>query len=118
MHFALNPQVVKTLVLRGFEEVGDLYWVNHVGIFSIPTRVATWMKIPLVVYGENPQFEYGVSEKNRKPQPMNERWRQEFGGLRDCAKDDLVTIKYLNVIWKFCDTLKIKIRTASLVYLW
>ena len=32
MHFTLNPQVVKTLVLRGFEEVGDLYWVNHVGI--------------------------------------------------------------------------------------
>ena len=90
VHFTLNPQVVKTLVLRGFEEVGDLYWVNHVGIFSIPTRVATWMKIPLVVYGENPQFEYGGPEKNRKPQPMNKRWRQEFGGLRGLREDDLV----------------------------
>jgi N-acetyl sugar amidotransferase len=90
LHFTLNPQVVKKLVLRGFEEVGDLYWVNHVGIFSIPTRVATWMKIPLVVYGENPQFEYGGPERNRKPQPMNERWRQEFGGLRGLREDDLI----------------------------
>lgn len=90
MHFTLNPHVLKRLVLRGFEEVGDLYWVNHVGIFSLPTRVATWLNIPLVVYGENPQFEYGGPPENRKPQPMNERWRQEFGGLRGLREDDLV----------------------------
>ena len=90
IHFTLNPNVVKKLVLRGFEEVGDLYWVNHVGIFSIPMRVAKWMNIPLVVYGENPQFEYGGPAANRLPQPMNERWRQEFGGLRGLREDDLV----------------------------
>ena len=90
LHFTLNPRVIKTLVLRGFEEVGDLYWVNHVGMFSIPTRVATWMNIPLVVYGENPQFEYGGPEASRKPKPMNKRWRQEFGGLRGLREDDLV----------------------------
>ena len=67
LHFTLNPRVVKALVLRGFEEVGDLYWVNHVGIFSIPTRVAKWMNIPLVVYGENPQFEYGGPPEARGP---------------------------------------------------
>ena len=90
IHFTLNPKIVKKLVLRGFEEVGDLYWINHVGIFSIPTRVASWMKIPLVVYGENPQFEYGGPPENRQPQPMNERWRQEFGGLRGLREDDLI----------------------------
>ena len=44
----------------------------------------------MVVYGENPQFEYGGPELNRKPQPMNRRWRQEFGGLRGLREDDLV----------------------------
>ena len=90
LHFTLNPHVLKRMVLRGFEEIGDLYWVNHVGIFSLPTRVATWLDIPLVVYGENPQFEYGGPPENRKPQPMNERWRQEFGGLRGLREDDLI----------------------------
>lgn len=90
IHFTLNPNLVKLLVLRGLEEVGDPYWVNHVGMFSIPTRVASWMKIPLVVYGENPQFEYGGPPESRDPKPMNKRWRQEFGGLRGLREDDLV----------------------------
>ncbi len=90
VHFTLNPKIVKLLVLRGFEEVGDLYWVNHVGMFSVPTRVATWMKIPLIIYGENPQFEYGGPPEKRKPQPMNKRWRQEFAGLRGLREEDLV----------------------------
>ena len=90
LHFTLNPKVVKLLVLRGLEEVGDPYWVNHVGMFSIPSRVASWMKIPLIVYGENPQFEYGGPVEARKPKPMNRRWRQEFGGLRGLREEDLV----------------------------
>lgn len=90
IHFTLNPKLVKLLVLRGFEEVGDPYWVNHVGMFSIPSRVASWMKIPLVVYGENPQFEYGGPPESRRPKPMNKRWRQEFGGLRGLREEDLV----------------------------
>lgn len=93
IHFTLNPNILKMLVLRGFEEVGDLYWVNHVGIFSVPTRVATWMNIPLVIYGENPQFEYGGPPESRKPQPMNMRWRQEFGGLRGLREEDLLDDK-------------------------
>jgi N-acetyl sugar amidotransferase len=90
IHFTLNPNLVKILVLRGFEEVGDPYWVNHVGMFSIPTRVASWMKIPMVVYGENPQFEYGGPPEARNPKPMNKRWRQEFGGLRGLREEDLI----------------------------
>ncbi len=90
IHFTLNPKLLKKLILRGFEEVGDLYWVNHVGMFSIPTRVASWMNIPLVVYGENPQMEYGGPEKARLPQPMNKRWRQEFGGLRGLREEDMI----------------------------
>ena len=93
LHFTLNPQLVKLLVLRGFEEVGDPYWVNHVGIFSVPSRVASWMKIPLIVYGENPQFEYGGPPESRNPKPMNKRWRQEFGGLRGLREEDLIDSK-------------------------
>ena len=48
------------------------------------------MKIPLIVYGENPQFEYGGPVEARKPKPMNRRWRQEFGGLRGLREEDLV----------------------------
>ena len=64
----------------------------------------------------NPQFEYGGPEKNRKLQPMNERWRQEFGGLRGLREDDSVDEQISERDLEICDTLKITIRMASLVY--
>lgn len=90
LHFTLNPTLLKKLILQGLKQVGDPYWVNHVGMFTIPTIIAANFKIPLVIYGENPQFEYGGPEENRKPQPMNKRWRQEFAGLRGLREEDMV----------------------------
>lgn len=90
IHFTLNPQLLKKLVLEGLKQVGDPYWVNHVGMFTIPTLIAAKFRIPLVIYGENPQFEYGGPEANREPQPMNKRWRQEFAGLRGLREEDMV----------------------------
>ena len=71
---------------------------------SKETTVAAKFDIPLVVYGENPQFEYGGPESSRKPQQVNKRWRQEFGGLRGLREEDMVDeeISYRDVqILKF-----------------
>ena len=32
---------------------------EHVGIFTIPVRIAVNFKIPLILWGENPQNEFG-----------------------------------------------------------
>ena len=90
IHFTLNPNVVKKLVKKGFEIVGDPYWINHVGMFTIPFHIATKFKIPLVVYGENPQLEYGGPESSRDNMIMDQRWRQEFGGMRGFREEDMV----------------------------
>ena len=90
IHFTLNPNVLKKLVLKGLETVGDPYWVNHVGMFTIPFRVANQFKIPLVIYGENPQFEYGGPKFSKKNYIMNKRWRQEFGGMRGLREEDMI----------------------------
>ena len=90
IHFSLNPNIVKLLVKKGLEEVGDPYWVNHVGMFTLPHHIAQRFEIPLVLYGENPQFEYGGPASSRKPKPMDKRWRQEFGGLRGLREEDLI----------------------------
>ena len=90
MHFTLNPLVVKKLVLKGFEIVGDPYWVNHVGIFTVPFSIAANFGIKLVVYGENPQLEYGGPEKSRDSMIMDRRWRQEFAGMRGIREEDMI----------------------------
>ena len=90
VHFSLNPKIVKSLVKKCFEIVGDPYWVNHVGIWTIPMHIANYFNIPLVVQGENPIFEYGGPEKDRDNMVMNKRWRQEFGGMRGFREEDMV----------------------------
>lgn len=90
IHFTLNPNVVKLLVKKGFEIVGDPYWVNHVGMFTVPFHIATKFNIPLVIYGENPQLEYGGPLQSRDNMIMDQRWRQEFGGMRGFREEDMV----------------------------
>ncbi len=90
IHYTLNPNIVKKLVKKGFEVVGDPYWVNHVGMFTIPFHIATNFNIPLVVYGENPQLEYGGPKESRNNMIMDKRWRQEFGGMRGFREEDMV----------------------------
>ena len=90
IHFTLNPLVVKNLVLKGLEIVGDPYWVNHVGIFTVPFTIAAKFGIKLVIYGENPQLEYGGPPESRDNMIMDKRWRQEFGGMRGFREEDMV----------------------------
>lgn len=90
IHFTYNPVVLKRLVLKGLDLIGEPYWVNHIGMFTIPHVIAKKFDIPLIVYGENPQFEYGGPKSTRNFQKMDKRWRQEFGGLRGLREEDMV----------------------------
>ena len=90
IHFTLNPNVVKKLVYKGFKLLGDHYWVNHVGIYSVPYNVAAAFNIPLVIFGEQPQMEYGGPKASRDNFVMDRRWRQEFGLMRNFREEDMV----------------------------
>ena len=92
IHYTLSPPVVKKLVKKGFELIGDPYWVNHVGIFTIPYTIAANFKIPLVIFGENPQLEYGGPDSSRDSFVMDKRWRQEFGGMRGLRESDMIDL--------------------------
>ena len=90
IHFTMNPELVRRLVKIGFEVVGDPYWINHVGILTVPIQFACKFKIPLVVYGENPLFEYGGPEFDRDNFVMNKKWRQQHGGMRGLREEDVL----------------------------
>ncbi len=54
-----NPSSGPKLNRIGLTEVGDISWPEHVGIFTIPVRMAVQFGVPLIVWGENSQNEYG-----------------------------------------------------------
>jgi N-acetyl sugar amidotransferase len=59
-----NGRVHATLTRLAFEHMGDPFQPFIYGVKSFPLRVATTFGIPLVMYGENGEVEYGGDAKN------------------------------------------------------
>ena len=92
IYFKKNPIVYKKMVVEGFLRVGDNEWPNHLGIFTIPIQVATKFKIPLLIWGENSQLEYGGPAGARDKNYLDRRWLEEFGGLLGNRVDDMIGV--------------------------
>lgn len=76
-----NPKVYKAMGLEAFKRVGDHEWPNHIGIFTVPVITAVKFNIPLIIWGENSQSEYGGPAAAQHAKVLNRRWLEEFGGL-------------------------------------
>ncbi len=74
-------------------EVGDISWCEHHLIWSIPAREAVQRGIPIVLYGECPQNEYGAGPAGSERQSqLTYDWVHEFGGLLGLRLDDIAYI--------------------------
>lgn len=85
-----NPIVRAKLNRVGLTQVGDISWPEHVGIFTIPVRAAVQFNVPLIVWGENSQNEYGGPAAAAGNNVLNRRWLEEFGGLLGMRVTDLI----------------------------
>ena len=93
IHFKKNNDVYRKMVIESFKRVGDEMWPNHIGIFTIPVMIAVKFGIKLIVWGENPQQEYGgPSLDSVKNRILNRKWLEEFGGLLGNRIQDMVGV--------------------------
>jgi N-acetyl sugar amidotransferase len=90
-----NPRTRATLNRLSLRQVGDISWPEHVGIFTIPVRAAVAYNVPLIVWGENSQHEYGGPAAAAESDVLTRRWLQEFGGLLGMRVSDLVGLEGL-----------------------
>lgn len=90
IQFQKNPVVYKKLGKKAFIRIGDHEWANHVGIFTVPVQIAVNYKIPLIIWGENSQIEYGGPQHAKKSWVLNRRWLEEFGGLLGNRVEDML----------------------------
>ena len=93
IYFKKNYNAYKKMVVEGFKRLGDEMWPNHIGIFTIPVMVAVKFNIPLIIWGENPQREYGgPSLDSVQNNILNRKWLEEFGGLLGNRIQDMVGV--------------------------
>ncbi|WP_157670896.1 N-acetyl sugar amidotransferase [Chitinibacter sp. GC72] len=93
VEFSPNPVVRRKLNRIGLTKVGDISWPEHVGIFTIPVRAAVQYGVPLIVWGENSQNEYGGPAAAAGNNVLNRRWLEEFGGLLGMRVEDMIGIE-------------------------
>ena len=73
-----NRRSYRELVRIGFFKLGDCCWPEHIGIFTAPVRVAVNYRIPLLVWGENSQFEYGGPATHKENNYLDRNWLEQF----------------------------------------
>jgi N-acetyl sugar amidotransferase len=93
IEFSPNPSIRRKLNRIGLVQVGDISWPEHVAIFTIPVRVAVQYHVPLIIWGENSQNEYGGPAGDAENKALNRRWLEEFGGLLGLRVSDLVGVE-------------------------
>lgn len=99
-----NPHIRAKLNRIGLTQVGDISWPEHVGIFTIPVRAAVQFNVPLIVWGENSQNEYGGPAAAAENNLLNRRWLEEFGGLLGMRVTDLIGIEGIEPKHLICYT--------------
>lgn len=97
IHFHKNYNAYRSMVIEGFKRVGDEMWPNHIGIFTIPIMVAVNFKIPLVIWGENSQQEYGGPLESIEKNVLTREWLEEFGGLLGNRIQDMIGVDGITV---------------------
>jgi len=95
VEFTPNPVVRRKLNRIGLTDVGDISWPEHAGIFTIPVRAAVQFGVPLIVWGENSQNEYGGPAAAAENNVLTRRWLEEFGGLLGMRVSDLIGVEGL-----------------------
>lgn len=91
IQFRKNPIPYRKMCRIAFETVGDQDYPNHVGIFTVPVHFAIMYKVPLLIWGENCQEEYGgPNEEARRTTELDANWLQEFGGLLGLRIQDFI----------------------------
>jgi len=103
------------------ELIGDISWPEHVSIFTVPVRFALAYNIPLILWGENPQIEYGGPSKSFNNNILDQAWMEEFGGLIGFRVSDLIdTYDFTNYeleIYKYPDLKALKEKAIRGIFL-
>ena len=93
IEFTTNRQVRYKLNKFCLEQIGDISWAEHVSIFTTPVRMAVQLNIPLLIWGENSQHEYGGPAGASENNVLNRRWLEEFGGMLGLRVSDLIGVE-------------------------
>lgn len=88
--YTIDPDVERRFMKAAYEERGTTGLPMHMALFAIPIRLGIQLRIPLILWGENPQLEYGGSELERLSDRLDADWLSKHGCLESTDADNWV----------------------------
>ena len=93
VEISVNQQVRQKINRYGFFNVGDIQWPEHLLIYTIPVHAAVLFRIPIIIWGECPQREYGAGKpEDASLKYFDRRVLEEYGSLNGLRVSDLLMI--------------------------
>lgn len=86
--FAIETE--KKFLVAAFEKTGIPGLPMHLAIFSMCTKMAILLQIPLVIWGENPQLEYGGTDKEQLKTDLDFDWIKKHGCMNETKANDWI----------------------------
>ncbi|WP_420549391.1 N-acetyl sugar amidotransferase [Curvivirga sp.] len=93
--YTINPDVERRFMKAAYEKLGATGLPMHMALFSIPIRLAVQLQIPLIVWGENSQLEYGGNEWERLSTNLDANWLAKHGCLQSTQAFDWIGLEGL-----------------------
>lgn len=75
----IDPDVERRFTKASYERKGATGIPMHMAIFTIPIKIAVGLRVPLIIWGENPQLEFGGPEKDRLAMDLDLQWVRKYG---------------------------------------
>lgn len=94
VEYSVNKDVRRRINRHAFFSVGDIQWPEHLLIYTIPVRAAVQYGIPVILWGECPQREYGAGRpEDAYLKFFDRRVLEEYGSLNGLRVSDLTQIE-------------------------
>ena len=89
LEFSPKPDVYRKIQKIALLELGDASYPAPFCIFTIPVRAAVEKKIPLIIWGENSQAEYGGPIEDQNKKYLDPVWLKKYGlSIKDAGHSD------------------------------
>jgi len=95
IEYSISNLTEKKFMIAAFEKSGDPGLPMHLAIFSICKRLGSLFKIPLIIWGENPQLEYGGEELEQLRKDLDNKWIKKHGCMQEKKSDDWIGVNKL-----------------------
>ena len=86
----IAPETERRFMVAAFEERGDPGLPMHMAIFTVPNRMAVDLRVPMVLWGENPQLEFGGTDLERLATEMTPDWFANHGCMQGTTWRDWI----------------------------